>query len=86
MEPVGDPLRHLGAEPLVVLAPLPQVQRQLPQLREGQAPPIPAVEIYARRRELWISQASLNWAFNAPNVRWPACALKRNPTAGIVKE
>jgi len=45
VEPVGDPLRHLGVELLVILVPLPQVQRQLPQLREGQAPPVPAVEI-----------------------------------------
>jgi len=41
--------------------------------------------VSARRRELWISHASLNWALSAPNVRWPARALKRNPTAGIVK-
>jgi hypothetical protein len=40
----------------------------------------------ARRRALWTSQASLNWALNAPDVRWPACALNLNPTAGIVKE
>jgi len=37
----------------------------------------------ARRRELWISQASRNWALNAPNVCWPAYALNLNPTAGI---
>jgi hypothetical protein len=37
-----------GVELPVVLVPLPQVQRQLPQLREGRAPPVPSVGIRVR--------------------------------------
>gem|GEM_PF-2939079 len=52
-------------------------------MRVGPLPFLRWKSMSARRRELWISQASRNWALNAPNVCWPAYALNLNPTAGI---